>query len=60
MLCLRVTDAGDKTKGVLISWKFDQDAIRKSIAYMLIVDKLPFKFIEGKGFQHVMHTEDSL
>lgn len=32
-----------------MSLKFDTQAIRKSIAYMLIVNALPFKHIERKG-----------
>lgn len=55
-LCLGFTDDGDESKTALIGWKFDQEAVRKSIAYMLIVDELPFKFIEGKGFQRLMRT----
>ena len=56
-LCLGEVGAlGGDVKSALISWKYDPDAIRKSIAYMLIVDELPFKHVEGKGFQHVMRT----
>lgn len=56
-LCLgEIETARGEVKSALINWKFDPEAIRKSIAYMLIVDELPFKHVEGKGFQHVMRT----
>ncbi|XP_027183954.1 zinc finger BED domain-containing protein DAYSLEEPER-like [Coffea eugenioides] len=45
-----------EVKGALISWKFDIEVIRKSIAYMVIVDELPFKHVEGRGFQYMMQT----
>ncbi|XP_050222385.1 zinc finger BED domain-containing protein RICESLEEPER 2-like [Mercurialis annua] len=41
---------GDKM-GTLNSWKFDQEAIRESLAFMIILDELPFKFVEGEGFR---------
>ena len=34
------------------TYKFDQDAIRKALAYMLVVDELSLKFIEMEGFRH--------
>ena len=40
--------------GSLGTWKFSQDAIRKSIAEMIIMDELPFKFVEGRGFRRCM------
>ena len=36
--------------GVLGTWKFDQDSIRKALAEMVIIDELPLKFVEGEGF----------
>ncbi|XP_050222128.1 zinc finger BED domain-containing protein RICESLEEPER 2-like [Mercurialis annua] len=36
------------------TWKFDQEVVRKAIAYMIIVDELPFKFVEKQGFRRVM------
>ncbi|XP_050211878.1 uncharacterized protein LOC126662034 [Mercurialis annua] len=36
------------------SWKFDQDVIRQAVAYMIIVDELPFKFVEKQGFRKLM------
>ncbi|XP_074568451.1 zinc finger BED domain-containing protein RICESLEEPER 2-like [Curcuma longa] len=36
------------------SWKFDQDASRKALARMIIMDELPFKFVESEGFRTFM------
>ncbi|XP_055961844.1 zinc finger BED domain-containing protein RICESLEEPER 2-like [Mercurialis annua] len=36
------------------SWKFDRDVIRQAVAYMIIVDELPFKFVEKQGFRKLM------
>ncbi|XP_027124091.1 zinc finger BED domain-containing protein RICESLEEPER 2-like [Coffea arabica] len=56
-LCLGETETLEgEVKGALISWKFDAEAIRKSIADMVIVDELPFKHVEGRGFQYMMRT----
>ncbi|KAK8669117.1 hypothetical protein V6N13_106556 [Hibiscus sabdariffa] len=33
-------------------WHFDQDEIRKALARMVVVDELPFSFVERKGFRH--------
>ncbi|XP_050238170.1 zinc finger BED domain-containing protein RICESLEEPER 2-like [Mercurialis annua] len=41
-------------KGNLGVWKFNQDDIRKGLSYMLIVDELPFKHVEGMGFKRFM------
>nr|GEW41308.1 hypothetical protein [Tanacetum cinerariifolium] len=38
----------------MIAWKFDQSSVRRALAYMLIVDELSFKFVEGKGFKHFL------
>ncbi|XP_071739175.1 zinc finger BED domain-containing protein RICESLEEPER 2-like [Rutidosis leptorrhynchoides] len=49
---------GDDTK--LVAWKFDQNSIRRALTYMLILDELPFKFVEGKGFKHFMNATQPL
>ncbi|XP_042029816.1 zinc finger BED domain-containing protein RICESLEEPER 4-like [Salvia splendens] len=36
----------------LSSWNFEQEEVRKALAYMIIVDELPFKFVEGEGFKY--------
>ena len=43
---------GDKFN--LVNWKFDPDGIRKALASMVIVDELPYKFVEGVGFKNFM------
>ncbi|XP_073061975.1 zinc finger BED domain-containing protein RICESLEEPER 2-like [Primulina eburnea] len=40
----------------LSSWKFDQDACRKALTKMIIMDELPFKFVERDGFKLFMAT----
>ena len=40
--------------GVLGTWKFDNEAIRNALSNMVIVDEVPFKFVEGEGFKHFM------
>ncbi|GKC90402.1 hypothetical protein Tco_1151051, partial [Tanacetum coccineum] len=34
---------GDGDDRKMIAWKFDQQSVRRALAYMLIVDELPFK-----------------
>ncbi|XP_077222135.1 zinc finger BED domain-containing protein RICESLEEPER 2-like [Tasmannia lanceolata] len=40
--------------GTLTNWKFDQEAIRNALARMIIVDEIPFKFVENEGFRDLM------
>ena len=37
--------------GSLSTWKYDENAIRIALSRMIIVDELPFKFVEGEGFR---------
>ncbi|GJZ78692.1 zinc finger BED domain-containing protein RICESLEEPER 2-like protein [Tanacetum coccineum] len=37
-----------------------QASFRRALAYMLIVDELPFKFVEGKGFKHFLNATQPL
>ncbi|XP_031103227.1 zinc finger BED domain-containing protein RICESLEEPER 2-like [Ipomoea triloba] len=37
--------------GVLTTWVFNQDAIRRALAEMILIDELPFRFVEGQGFR---------
>ncbi len=39
---------GEGTLGV---WKFDQDVIRNGLSRMVIIDELPFKFVEKEEFK---------
>ncbi|XP_056688615.1 zinc finger BED domain-containing protein RICESLEEPER 2 [Spinacia oleracea] len=32
--------------------KFDAASVRKALAYMIVADELPFKFVEGIGFRY--------
>ncbi|XP_073031171.1 zinc finger BED domain-containing protein RICESLEEPER 4-like [Primulina eburnea] len=33
-------------------WRFDQELCRKALAKMIIVDELPFSFVEKRGFRY--------
>ncbi|GER39285.1 HAT family dimerisation domain containing protein [Striga asiatica] len=54
VLNLQPCNLDNDGRSALTAWKFDQDEIRKVVAYMVIVDELPFKFVEGEGFRRVM------
>ena len=41
--------------GVLGTWKFDNESIRTALSNMIIVDELPFKFVEGEGFKNFIN-----
>ena len=43
-------------EGVISTWKFDQAKRRKSLAKMIIVDELPFSFVEKEGFKNFMRV----
>ncbi|CAO2816523.1 unnamed protein product [Amaranthus hypochondriacus] len=48
----RVNEDGSvDTVGVPNLWEFDYDLCRKKLATMLIVDELPFAFVEREGFR---------
>ncbi|GKC00986.1 zinc finger BED domain-containing protein RICESLEEPER 2-like protein, partial [Tanacetum coccineum] len=51
---------GDGDDRKMFAWKFDQQSIRRALAYMLIVDELPFKLVEGKGFKHFLNASQPL
>ncbi|XP_019163062.1 PREDICTED: zinc finger BED domain-containing protein RICESLEEPER 3-like [Ipomoea nil] len=38
-------------EGVLVTWVFNQDAIRRAICKMIIINEFPFRFVEGHGFK---------
>ncbi|KAL4556060.1 hypothetical protein LXL04_038700 [Taraxacum kok-saghyz] len=48
------TTNGHDGEGTLTCWRYDQDAIRTSLAHMLIIDELSFRFIEKEGFRYFM------
>ena len=37
-----------KGSGSLGTWTFNQDIIRRGVAEMIIINELPFRFVEGK------------
>ena len=41
----------NESLGSLGTWKFDQEVNRKSLAHMLIMDELPFKFVQREDFK---------
>uniref|UniRef100_A0A7N0VDS4 BED-type domain-containing protein n=1 Tax=Kalanchoe fedtschenkoi TaxID=63787 RepID=A0A7N0VDS4_KALFE len=41
---------GSSTSGMLKTWTFDQDSVRKALAYMIILDEQPFRFVECPSF----------
>jgi len=45
---------GEGTCGNLVFTKYNATKIRESISKMIIVDELPFRFVEGEGFQDFM------
>ncbi|CAA0843133.1 Zinc finger BED domain-containing protein DAYSLEEPER [Striga hermonthica] len=53
-LVLHLMAEDGEMAGGLISWKFDQEAIRSQLARMIIVDELPFWFAGGDGFKNFM------
>jgi hypothetical protein len=44
------------SSGNLVIDKFNASKIRAAISKMIIVDELPFRFVEGEGFQDFMKT----
>ncbi|XP_077225672.1 zinc finger BED domain-containing protein RICESLEEPER 2-like [Tasmannia lanceolata] len=49
-----IRDQEGDGSGTLTTWKFDQEAIRNALVHMIIVDELPFKFVDKEGFRHLM------
>ena len=48
----RVKDDGTtETVSIPKAWGFNPEKARKALAKMIIVDELPFRFVEGEGFQ---------
>nr|GEV83126.1 hypothetical protein [Tanacetum cinerariifolium] len=43
-------EQGDGNK--MMAWKFNQKESKKALAHMVIVDELPFSFIQREGFRH--------
>uniref|UniRef100_A0A7N0ZQW8 BED-type domain-containing protein n=1 Tax=Kalanchoe fedtschenkoi TaxID=63787 RepID=A0A7N0ZQW8_KALFE len=47
---------GERKMGVLRTWRFDQEATRKALVRMVIIDELPFRFVEREGFKGLMQV----
>ncbi|XP_019166614.1 PREDICTED: zinc finger BED domain-containing protein RICESLEEPER 2-like [Ipomoea nil] len=45
------SDASPATVGELGTWVFNQEAIRMALVEMIIIDELPFRFVESPGFR---------
>jgi predicted GTPase len=45
---------GDKSVGNLVITKYNTTKIKEAIARMITKDELPFRFVEGEGFQDFM------
>ncbi|XP_019164427.1 PREDICTED: zinc finger BED domain-containing protein RICESLEEPER 2-like [Ipomoea nil] len=50
-LCPLLRGRTEAPGGVLGTWVFNQDAIRSALCEMIIIDELPFRFVEGQGFK---------
>ena len=44
----------------MFAWKFDQKESKKALAHMIIVDELPFSFVERDGFRHYSRINQPL
>ena len=42
---------GKEGEGVLGTWRFDEELVRKILAKMIIIYGLLFKFVEGEEFE---------
>ncbi|XP_031122619.1 zinc finger BED domain-containing protein RICESLEEPER 2-like [Ipomoea triloba] len=44
-------ESSETTVGEIGCWVFNQDLIRRALVKMIIIDELPFRFVEGLGFR---------
>ncbi|KAI3770705.1 hypothetical protein L6452_01846 [Arctium lappa] len=47
---------GESNESVLTNWVFNQDNVRREVTKMIVIDELPFKFVEGRGFRGMMQA----
>ncbi|XP_028122701.1 zinc finger BED domain-containing protein RICESLEEPER 2-like [Camellia sinensis] len=40
----------------IVNWKFDQEHCRRELACMIIIDELPFSFVEKEGFKRFVNA----
>ena len=45
---------GESSSNVLVVANYSEERIRSALARMIIIDELPFKFVERQGFQEFM------
>ncbi|XP_070049406.1 uncharacterized protein [Nicotiana tomentosiformis] len=45
---------GNKGDIAVVPWKFDQEQCRKALCRMVIIDELPFSFVEKEGYMNFM------
>ncbi|KAM3398147.1 hypothetical protein P3S68_001661 [Capsicum galapagoense] len=48
--------SADEKGGALSTWTFDQGRSRKALAQMIVVDELPFSFVEKEDFRNFMRV----
>nr|XP_016447961.1 PREDICTED: uncharacterized protein LOC107773024 [Nicotiana tabacum] len=41
-------------------WKFDQKVVRRALIEMIVIDELPFSFVENEGFMKFMRKTQPL
>ena len=51
-------EGGDAKK--MMAWKFDQKKSKEALAHMIIVDELPFSFVENSGFRYYQRINQPL
>ncbi|GJV51104.1 zinc finger BED domain-containing protein RICESLEEPER 2-like protein [Tanacetum coccineum] len=51
-------EGGDVNK--MMAWKFDQNKSKRALAHMIVVDELPFSFVENSGFRHYQRINQPL
>ncbi|KAJ9547385.1 hypothetical protein OSB04_019928 [Centaurea solstitialis] len=56
MLAFKSRKSDSGSGGALTSWVFNQEVVRKALAKMIIIDELPFRFVEGRGFKQFMES----
>ena len=53
-LSLQAKREGESGSNVLVVANYSEEKIRLALARMIIIDELPFKFVERQGFQEFM------
>ena len=53
-----IFEGGDVNK--MMAWKFDQKKSKRALAHMIVVDELPFSFVENSGFRHYQKINQPL